>query len=131
MDGSIALVEFSKPSRRNCVKTFEYAHIEVGLNIWFRHSVVLDRERVVGRDGGLARGDLAVEDLGLLLHLPRDALEVELVALELGARALRGALRVDGALVPGQKRVIQVLFMSVPRARVPEKASMLRDRSKR
>ena len=66
--------------------------------------MVLDRERVVGRDGGLARGDLAVEDLGLLLHLPRDALEVELVALELGARALRGALRVDGALVPGQKK---------------------------
>ena len=37
MDGSIALVEFSKPSRRACVKTFEYAHIEVGLKIWFRH----------------------------------------------------------------------------------------------
>ena len=32
----------------------------------------------------------------------------------------------------GRKRVIQVLFnMSVPRARVPEKASMLRDRSER
>ena len=37
MDGSIALVEFSKPSRRACVKAFEYAHIEVGLKIWFRH----------------------------------------------------------------------------------------------
>ena len=37
MDGSIALVEFSKPSRRACVKTFEWAHIEVGLKIWFRH----------------------------------------------------------------------------------------------
>jgi hypothetical protein len=37
LDGSIALVEFSKPSRRACVKTFEYANIEVGLKIWFRH----------------------------------------------------------------------------------------------
>ena len=35
MNGSIALVEFSKPSRRACVKTFEYAHIEVGSKIWF------------------------------------------------------------------------------------------------
>ena len=33
MDGSIALVEFSKHSRRACVKIFEYAHIEVGLKI--------------------------------------------------------------------------------------------------
>jgi hypothetical protein len=37
LDGSIALVEFSKPSRSACVKTFEYAHIEVGLKIWFPH----------------------------------------------------------------------------------------------
>ena len=37
MDESIALVEFSKPSQRACVKTFEYAHIEVGLKIWFPH----------------------------------------------------------------------------------------------
>ena len=35
MDGSIALVEFSKPSQRACVKTFDYAHIEVELKIWF------------------------------------------------------------------------------------------------
>ena len=41
--------------------------------------------------------------------------------------------RVDlGRFHLGRKRVIQVLFnMSVPRARVPEKASMLRDRSER
>ena len=44
MDGSIALVELSKPSRRACVKTFEYAHIEVGLKIWFPH-------RRAGRSG--------------------------------------------------------------------------------
>ena len=37
MDGSIALVEFSKPIRRACVKIFEYAHIEVGSKIWFPH----------------------------------------------------------------------------------------------
>ena len=42
MDGSIALVEFSKPSRRACVKTFEYAHIEVGLKIWFPHRLLWD-----------------------------------------------------------------------------------------
>ena len=35
MDGSIALVEFSKHSRRACVETVAYAHIEVGLKIWF------------------------------------------------------------------------------------------------
>ena len=33
MDGSIARIEFSKPSRRACVKTFEAAHIEVGWKI--------------------------------------------------------------------------------------------------
>jgi len=33
LDGSIALVEFSKPSRRVFVETFAYAHIEVGLKI--------------------------------------------------------------------------------------------------
>ena len=33
MDGSIALVEFSKHSRRACVETVAYAHIEVGLKI--------------------------------------------------------------------------------------------------
>ena len=37
MDESIALVEFSK----HCVETVAYAHIEVGLKIWFprRHDV--------------------------------------------------------------------------------------------
>ena len=35
MDESIALVELSKSGRRACVKTFEYAHIEVGSKIWF------------------------------------------------------------------------------------------------
>ena len=29
----IALVEFSKRSRKSCVETFAYAHIEVGLKI--------------------------------------------------------------------------------------------------
>ena len=33
LDESIALVEFSKQSGSDCVKTFEYAHIEVGLKI--------------------------------------------------------------------------------------------------
>ena len=33
LDESIALVEFSKHSRRDCVETFAYAHIEVGLKI--------------------------------------------------------------------------------------------------
>jgi len=33
LDDSIALVEFSKHSRRACVETVEYAHIEVGLKI--------------------------------------------------------------------------------------------------
>ena len=44
MDGSIALVKFSKPSRRACVKTFEYAHIEVGLKIWFPHRFAYERD---------------------------------------------------------------------------------------
>ena len=54
MDGSIALVEFSKPSRRAGVEPFEYAHIEVGLNIWFRHRrallLELSREQKMQRD---------------------------------------------------------------------------------
>ena len=33
LDGSIALVEFSKHNRRDCVETVAYAHIEVGLKI--------------------------------------------------------------------------------------------------
>ena len=33
LDESIALVEFSKHSRRACVETVAYAHIEVGLKI--------------------------------------------------------------------------------------------------
>jgi len=33
LDGSIALVEFSKHSERVWSKSFDYAHIEVGLNI--------------------------------------------------------------------------------------------------
>ena len=37
MDESIALVEFSKHGRRNFVETVAYAHIEVGLKIWFPH----------------------------------------------------------------------------------------------
>ena len=36
MDESIALVEFSKPSRRGCVEAVAYAHIEVDLKIWIR-----------------------------------------------------------------------------------------------
>ena len=41
MDGSIALVEFSKRSQRSCVETVAYVHIEVELKIWFprRHDV--------------------------------------------------------------------------------------------
>ena len=43
-----------------------------------------------------------------------------------------GALRAAGRRRPGQKRVIQRRFnVSVPRARVPKKASTLRDRSER
>jgi len=37
LDESIALVEFSKHRRKSRVKTVAYAHIEVGLNIWFPH----------------------------------------------------------------------------------------------
>ena len=37
MDGSIALVEFSKPSRRFRCNLFNYAHVEVWLNIRFPH----------------------------------------------------------------------------------------------
>ena len=44
----------------------------------------------------------------------------------------RGGRRRARRAVLGRKRVIQVRFnLSVPRARVPEKASMLRDRSER
>ena len=37
MDESIALVEFSKHSERVWSKSFDYAHIVVGLKIWFPH----------------------------------------------------------------------------------------------
>ena len=37
MDESIALIEFSKHGRRARVETVAYAHIEVGLKIWFPH----------------------------------------------------------------------------------------------
>ena len=37
MDESIALVEFSKHGRKGCVAYVAYAHIEVGLKIWFPH----------------------------------------------------------------------------------------------
>ena len=37
MDESIALVEFSKHSERVWSKSFDYAHIEVGLKIWNPH----------------------------------------------------------------------------------------------
>ena len=51
-------------------------------------------------------------------------------AREHGARLGQEPLELKRGL--GRKRGIQVLFnMSVPRARVPEKASMLRDRSER
>ena len=37
MDEWIPLLEFSRHSRRDCVETVAYAHIEVGLKIWFPH----------------------------------------------------------------------------------------------
>ena len=37
MDESIALFEFSRNNRRKCVETVAYAHIELGLKIWFPH----------------------------------------------------------------------------------------------
>ena len=43
MDESIALVEFSKHGRKSRVETVAYAHIEVGLKIWFPR-------RLAGRD---------------------------------------------------------------------------------
>ena len=42
MDESIALVEFSKHSRRTRVKTVAYAHIEVWLKIWFPHRLAVE-----------------------------------------------------------------------------------------
>ena len=38
MGESIALVEFSKYGQRVWSKSFEYAHIEVGLKLWNPHS---------------------------------------------------------------------------------------------
>jgi len=43
LDESIALVEFSKHNRRDCVKIVAYAHLEVGLKIWNPHRF-LDRD---------------------------------------------------------------------------------------
>ena len=77
----------------------------------------------------------------LLLLLEDRVLRRRRVEVQSPASHLRGEVREEGlglgddvveAQHLGRKRVIQVLFnMSVPRARVPEKASMLRDRSER
>ena len=65
--------------------------------------VVLQRERVVGLDGVLARRDLALEDRRLLLDLAADPLQVELVPPQLGLGRLGGALRVRGAPVEARR----------------------------
>jgi len=95
LDGSIALVEFSKPSRRACVETFEYAHIEVGSKIWFPHrprhaKLLLDALRAAAdRDavGVLA----AAEGLASLRSLA--ALDASTRAGDGGAKACAKAAR--------------------------------------
>ena len=61
MDGSIALVEFSKPSRSACVETVAYAHIEVGLKIWFPHRWVGGSDYETGPEVALRYGEFCRE----------------------------------------------------------------------
>jgi hypothetical protein len=88
--------------------------------------------RPVGR--GAVRGDGVVAAVERLARAAAVVVREHLARVVAGARGEGGLVRVarlrDRGL--GRKRVIQVRFnMSVPRARVPEKASMLRDRSER
>ena len=52
----MALVEFSKHSRRDCVETVAYAHIEVGLKMWHpRRYRCYDPRTVVDDDASAKR----------------------------------------------------------------------------
>ena len=104
-----------------------------------------ERDIFVGSFGAVELEDGTRSKLGIFCHVPASHVlsvhdvaniyHVPLLLLEQGMdEILRVSLELtrDCGMPQGSKRVIQLRFnMSVPRARVPKKASTLRDRSER